>query len=216
MIIFGSAPLRDIKRTIPGLGVLIGLSFSVCAPGQLTPAPELRPHPALAREMRILILEGRGAVNDVSRPAVAGPTVEVRDENYVPVEGAEVEFQLPESGPGGMFANQQRQLKTRTNSQGQAFAPFIPNKETGRFEIKVTARSGDRVAEVSIPQSNSTKPRTGETAGPHRPWYRNWKYWAIAGGATAGIVLAVTYGGGSSSPTTIILTPGTPVVTGPR
>ena len=102
-----------------------------------TPNPSLRP----AESLRILVLEGQGASHDIRERVSASPVVEVRDDNGQPVEGADVVFELPAVGPGGSFAGQRFSATARTNEQGQATVTFMPNLETGRFNIRVSATS---------------------------------------------------------------------------
>src|SRR5260370_11729297 len=95
-----------------------------------------------AKALKIVTLQGEGAVNDIKTKTITEPVVEVRDSRELPVANAEVVFQLPAMGPGGMFPDRGRVLTTRTNGQGQAAAAgLLPNNETGRFNIKVTAGS---------------------------------------------------------------------------
>ena len=111
---------------------------------------------AAAQDLKIVTLQGEGAVNDIKSKTVTEPVVEVRDSRELPVADAEVVFQLPAMGPGGIFPDRSRVLVTRTNGQGQAAAAgLLPNNETGRFNIKVTAGSSGRTASAIIAQSNS-------------------------------------------------------------
>lgn len=179
--------------------------------------------------LKVLVLEGQNAINDITRKVYAMPVVEVRDENDRPLEGAEVVFRLPATGPGAFFANQETSRKVRTNPQGQAAAfGFVPNSQTGAFKINVTAMAGNRMGTAVISQSNSLdaaadlkKSQRGIVKG------RSTKFWTIASmvaaGAIGGGVYAATRGGGSSgSPTvvipnpTIVINPGAPSVAGPR
>jgi hypothetical protein len=136
--------------------------------------------------------------------------VEVRDENSLPLEGADVTFELPPMGPSGAFAGQQLTYTTKTNSQGQAAASFLPNNKTGRFTIKVTAKLGNRTGHATITQTNSTRSGVAE---PRSGLFKFawWKVAVLAGvGATVAILL--TRGGSGSSPTLI---PGAPTFGAP-
>jgi hypothetical protein len=131
--------------------------------------------------------------------------VEVRDENARPVESADVVFELPATGPGGVFEGQQHQFRARATVQGQAGATYTPNAQAGRFGIKVTATLGNRTGSTIITQTNSLRPATVEKSGVRK--FRWWKVALIAGAgaAVAGIVLATR----GSTPT-VTLTPGRP------
>src|SRR5882724_8811128 len=73
----------------------------------VTPPQAPAPTPPARRELRVLILEGEGAMNNLELGIYAPLVVEVRDDNDKPVEAAEVTFQLPTAGPGGSFPGNQ-------------------------------------------------------------------------------------------------------------
>ena len=199
------------------------LALPPCAAAQQqvpSPAPPASPGPASqlpnplllpVETLRILVLEGQGEVHDIHNRITATPVVEVRDENGRPVEGADVTFELPAVGPGGLFAQQQTTFTTKTNSQGQAAGTFQPNLLTGRFNIKVTAKLGNRSGHETIRQSNSTHPAKAEGEQHNGilkfAW---WKVAVVAGvGATVGIILA------TRGQNTITLIPGSPTFGAP-
>ncbi|MEX2263165.1 MAG: hypothetical protein WD696_14510 [Bryobacteraceae bacterium] len=167
-------------------------------------------------ELKIIAVEGEGAVNNVRSKSATQPAVEVRDQEDKPVAGAEVIFQLPAAGPGGVFNGWMRTQTARTNEQGQATASgFTPNEEEGRFNIKVTASSGNRSSSLVIGQSN------GRNGGGSEMKSRSnlWKILAVVGaGALIGGIVAATRGGDSSSAvaTPVSVTPGPITVGGPR
>lgn len=179
--------------------------------------------PALpAVSLRVLVLEGANAVNSIPNRAATFPVVEVRDENDLPVEGAEVVFELPATGPGGTFPNQKNTFSGRTNLQGQVRAPYMMNALPGAFEIQATATIGTRTGKVTISQEHSMK-TPEELAVKKKQWYKHWWVWAAVGGAaTAGILLGTRGGDSSTSttpvpvPPTITITPGGPSIGGPR
>jgi len=195
------------------------LALPPCAAGQQQPpAPAgtgltQAPPPLLPVEtLKILVLQGQGEVHDIRTRVTATPVVEVRDENGRPVEGADVVFELPAVGPGGLFAQQKSTFSTRTNSQGQAAATFQPNLLTGRFNIKVTATLGDRTGHETIRQSNSTRPAkaANDQGGGGIFKFAWWKVAVVAGvGATVGIIVATRSG------SSITLIPGTPTFGAP-
>lgn len=205
------------------LALVLGMTLGVAPSPSLaqTPTPEstFRPQPtsakSLAQSLKIFVLEGEGAVNSISRRAATAPVVEVRDENDLPVEGAEVVFELPALGPGGVFPGGEHKYTTRTNLQGQARAPFLMNDEPGSFRINITAQIGDRVGRTSISQTNSVRAEE-EGVRLSRPWYKRWQLWAIAGGAAAAVTAVLVARGDGSSGPTITINPGSPTFGGPR
>ena len=131
--------------------VLISCLTMSLAPAQAPPA-------AAKETLHVFVLEGGQAVNSVQARLAAAPVVEVRDENDRPVEGAEVTFWLPKSGPGGFFEGQTVAQTVRTNYQGQATVRgYVPNEQTGTFAIQVTARHGDRTGTATVVQTNSSR-----------------------------------------------------------
>jgi hypothetical protein len=157
-------------------------------------------------------LQGLAAVNEVRVPTSTTLVVEVRDENYRPLEGATVEFELPADRPSGSFEGGVRIKKAITNAQGQAFTAFEPNPTAGRFSIEARATFGARTGMVTIMQP--TKPAES------RMWISRHKTLAIviavgvAGAATAAILS--TRGGTQSSKPTVTITPGIPTFGGPQ
>jgi len=131
--------------------------------------------------LKIVVLQGEGAVNDIKTRIVTEPVVEVRDERDLPVAGAEVVFQLPASGPGGVFPDRTKTFKTRSNAQGQAGAPaMIEDSQPGHFIIKVTATKDTQTASIVISQQNSV-----EMVARARHKSGRWKIVAAAVGAAA-------------------------------
>ena len=107
--------------------------------------------------LRIKILDGDGAFNDIKHKVGHGMSVEVLDENNRPLMGAEVTFTAPAFGASGTFSNGNRAMTAITDMQGVAQTePLVPNPKEGRFNIAVTARQGDREGSAVIVQSNST------------------------------------------------------------
>jgi hypothetical protein len=194
-------------------------------PGPAPPAAATQqpgPAPAaaglLSTSLKILILEGADAVNNIRVPMPTDLVVEVRDQNDRPVEGAMVSFQLPLMGPSGSFEGGVRNKDVITNVQGQAAASFTPNTEAGRLTIQVKAMIGGLAGMTSIMERNATETEHGGK----KSWLgRHKRLVIIIAAATVGGVLAVvlTRGSGSSSTssatTTVTITPGVPTVGGP-
>jgi len=170
--------------------------------------------------LRVLVLEGEGAMNNLEMKVYAPLVIEIRDDNDKPVENAEVTFQLPATGPGGFFPGNQTTKVVKTNLQGQALASgFASNQQTGRFTIHVKAVSGDRFGEADVSQINALRiteadlhPKTGLRR------FGWWKIGLIAAAATATIVTIVLVKGGGSSQgsgsQTITIIPGPVTVSG--
>jgi len=66
------------------------------------------------------VVQGEGAENNLRTRNATQPVVEVRDDGDKPVPGAEVVFQLPPAGPGGVFNGWMRTQTARTGPEGRA------------------------------------------------------------------------------------------------
>ena len=172
--------------------------------------------------LKIIVVQGEGAQNNVRTRSATQLVVEVRDDADKPVAGAEVVFQLPPAGPGGVFNGWMRTQTARTNAEGRAESNgFTPNEEEGRFNIKATATSGTKTTSVIIAQVNT---RTSAGAPQAKRHSGLWLALAIVGaaGLTGGIIAGTRGGGGSStSPSTpaavpITISPGPVTVGAPR
>jgi len=176
---------------------------------------------AVAQEiggLKLLVLQGDGAFNDIRRKTARDPVVEVRDDKDRIVPGAQVTFSLPEAGPSGTFVGGSRTHTATSDPNGIAAARGLrPNDVEGRFQIRVTATSAGRTAAVVISQSNTLA--GGVVATGERGGALKWLLLVAAGGAAGGIVAATR--GGKSAPATAgppptILSAGTVTVGGPR
>ena len=136
-----------------------------------------------AGPIRIVIVEGDGAINNVRQRVARETIVQVNDENNRPVAGALVVFALPNSGAGGAFPNGSRVANLITNQAGRAVAPrFTPNNVVGDFQINVSASYQGQTATTAISQTNT----------------------AAAAGSAASSAGAATSGGGGGISATVI------------
>ena len=178
--------------------------------------------PAWAQDqvaLRVVVVEGEGAINNLKDRVNREPIVQVEDENRKPIAGAAVVFTLPNQGPGGVFANGTRTLTVTTNAQGRATAVGIKRNDlSGQMQIRVTASFAGQTATAIITQTNVAPAAVAGTGLGTTA--KILLILGIAGGAAAGAVVATR--GGSSSPTTppappaITITPGTPSVGTPQ
>ena len=139
----------------------------------------------------IKVLEGNGALNNISRRAAYAPLVQVVDANDQPLAQVPVVFTVPALGPGGRFGDGGTTLTVVTDREGKAAARgLVPNNTPGPFEIRVTARHEGRTARATINQTNAfpVKAGTGNT--------RRLVLIGLIAGAAAGGLLATQSGGG--------------------
>lgn len=196
---------------------MAALLVSVIAlPAQQSPPAAKPAEPA---SLKIIVVEGEGAKNNVRSHSAVPPVVEVRDEAERPVVGAEVTFQLPPAGPSGNFNGWLKTQTTKTDDKGRAtVSGYAPSDEEGRLNIKVTASVGTKLASVVIAQTN-VRGANGSASSSARPGW--WKWAAVIGGvAVAGGVVAATRGSDSNSVAAatkpITITTGAISVGGPR
>ena len=182
------------------LAILLCLTLAAASPlaAQQTSGPKSNITPQ-GGTLKITAVQGEGAINNIGTRTATQPGVEVQDEAGKPVAGAEVVFQMPAAGPGGVFTEWLRSQTVRSNAQGRAVATGLtPNDQEGRFNIKVTATLAGKSGSVVIGQSNSAN------GGPVGQGVRSknrglWITVAVLGGVAAAIG-AVAATRSSSSP----------------
>jgi len=178
--------------------------------------------PASAQEagIKIIVQEGQGAINNIPQRRAKEPVVQVQHEDGEPVVGATVTFLLPDSGPGGTFADGARMLNIQTDAKGQAVGRGLkPNATAGRFLIRVNVSYHGQSASTTIAQINAI-PAGATKSGSGKKFL----IIALIGGAAAGGLAAALGGKGSSSPTSspvtnpagTVLVPGAPTIQPPR
>ena len=75
-----------------------------------------------ALPLKIVVLEGEGAVNIIQQKTAVRPLIEVRDRNNLPVAGASVTFSIGGGGQGAVFAGGAQTLTVTTNAAGHTAA----------------------------------------------------------------------------------------------
>jgi hypothetical protein len=202
------------------LCICLAAALALPAPGWSQQASGAKPTAAQSGGLKLTVIQGEGASNDISRQAATAPVVEVRDENEKPVAGAEVVFTVPAAGPSGVFYGWMRTQTVRSDERGRAVAlGFRPNDEAGRFNIEVGAFAAGKRGTVYITQTNGSG--GGTTAAARDKKSRKALWWvvgAVAVGAIAGGV-AATRGGSSTAatlPVPITVSTGPVTVAGPR
>jgi hypothetical protein len=149
-----------------------------------------------AAGLKIEVIEGQNAINNISRNKAYEPVVEVRDEQDQPVAGATVTFTLPAVGASGVFTDGSKTLIVQTDPTGRATARGLhPNNQVGQFEIRINANSDGRTASTVVTQTNAAPAVTQARSGKKLAIVLG----LIGGGAAAAAAMAGG-GGGSSSP----------------
>jgi hypothetical protein len=191
----------------------------VAAQQAAPPAPEAPFLAPAVRSLRVIALAGNDEQNDLERGLMAPLVVQVLDQDGRPVEGAEVVFRFPLTGPSATFPNQKNSRAFRTNADGQAAAlGWKANSETGTFEVRVTATRGNELGETTVRMTNVARvvaePRKERKRWWSSRWFKIGVVAAVAGSVT-GIVLATRNGSSTASPPITIGT-GPITIGGPR
>lgn len=196
-------------------GVALLLSLLLGAPA---PAAAQNLVQQSENSLKVVVIQGEGAKNEIRSKRAVQPAVEVRDAKDQPVSGAEVVFELPWSGAGGTFHQWLRVQTTRTNNEGRAYAVgFAPNEVEGKFAIKVTATKGGQTGTAVINMENvaGDGPVLSNGRGSSK-----WLWIGLAGAAAlgGGIYAATRNGNGAGSPVRnpITISAGPVTVGGPR
>lgn len=199
---YSAGQSRSAKRRLPFRVLALALVASGAAAQTGTPG-----------DLKIFVLRGEGGINRIALGLVPDLVVEVRDSRDLPVEGAEVVFRAPATGPGGTFQGQP-EYRARTNADGQTAAlGFVPNSVEGRFQLVVEATAGDRKGQTVVNQINSARDIATTVDTPKRR-SRKLLLWSLIGGAAAAaITIWATW---DSTPSTVTLTPGLVTVGPPR
>ena len=159
------------------------LTFLAASTFALAQAPSL---------LRIVVLEGEGAVNIIQQKTAVRPLVEIRDRNNVPVAGATVTFTIG-GGQSAAFAGGVQTLTVTTNAAGQAAAGGFNVLSSGAVQIQVQAAYQGQIATAAISQTNFATAAAASQASAA----------SGAGGSTSGAAGGAAGGGGGISGVTI-------------
>lgn len=169
--------------------------------------------------LQLRVVQGEGTVYAAGSRATRGVVVQVTDETGKPVEGATVSFRLPDQGPSGQFASGQRTEIVTTNASGQAEVWGMQwGRDTGAFEMRITAAVGDVRGSVVCPlylSAAAVLTQSRDAAPEHKLGHSKTKLW-IAIGLAAAAGVAVVGVAGSKAPAAAAAAPGaqigTPVI----
>jgi hypothetical protein len=215
-------PLR--RLAVPCLCCLLAFVPNAGAQQPASPAPQPPPTPSQVKpaaqlptteNLKLLILAGQREANDLQRRVMAPLVVQVLDQSDNPVEGAEVVFRFPASGPGASFDGLKAAQTFRTNAEGQARATnWTANNQVGSFQVRVTASLGNQFGQAIVSMSNVTRV-TSDTGKKPRHWMSKKVaiiVIAVAAGTVTGILVSRNSGGGG--PAIVTISPGTPTLGG--
>jgi hypothetical protein len=115
-----------------------------------SPRPQNAPGQAA---LKIVVLDGEGAVNIIQQKTATAPVIEVRDQNDLPVAGAAVRFGI-RSGRAAFGGA--RTLSVTTDAAGRAVATGFAPTGSGALQITATATFQGQAAAVTIAQTTVT------------------------------------------------------------
>src|SRR5437016_9961946 len=147
-----SEGLRTRRWLSPVLAVLLAFSSTLSAQPPVKP-PQIQgtQPPSASQSLRVIPLAGNGEVNDLEGRVMAPLVVDVLDVNGRPVEGADVVFRFPISGPSATFSDNTTSQTVRSNADGQATAVgWTANSQMGTFRVQVTASQGNEIGSTVI------------------------------------------------------------------
>jgi hypothetical protein len=156
--------------------------------------------------LKIVVIDGEGAVNIIQQKTAVAPVVEVRDRNDQPVAGAVVSFTIRS---GRASFNGARMLSLSTDAAGRATATGLTPIGNGAVRIGASAMFQGQTAAVTIAQTNvltaaeaSVAASSGTGAAGAGTGLSHTAIAGIVGGAGAGIAGAVlaSSGGARTSP----------------
>ena len=158
---------------------LVIFMFSVVAPAQ---------EPA-AGSLRIVVLEGDGAINNVRARSARETRVRVEDAAGDPVANVPVTFTAPALGASGAFGDSGPSVTIVTDEEGEAVASsFRPNAVVGQFQIRVSASLAGDVARALVSQTNAAP-------APEARGKRIMILGLVAGVVAGGAIAATSMGG---------------------
>jgi hypothetical protein len=103
-----------------------------------------------AAALKIVVVEGEGAVNIIQQKTAVAPVIEVRDRNDQPVAGAVVKFAITK---GRASFNGARTLSVTTNAVGRATAAGLTPTASGPLQIAASAAFQGQTAAITIAQT---------------------------------------------------------------
>ncbi len=171
--------------------------------------------------LEVRIVQSSGPVHILGSRSASALTVAVADTTGSPVPGAAVSFQLPASGPCGVFHNGLTTDVAVTGADGRASASAVRwNRIPGPCDIRVTAAKGGLRASVLSPHrllasfTESTGAGAAISVGRSRRKIVLILAAVAAASATAGLAVARRTSAGSGSPPSGVgLSVGTPTIT---
>ncbi len=126
------------------------IPYVIVASFVAAPSAQAQTSPQAGR-LKIVVVEGEGAVNIIQAGTAVAPVIEVRDRNDQPVAGAVVTFAIRNGRAGFSGA---RTLTVTTNAVGRATASGFAPTGTGAVQISASAVAQGQTVTATIAQMN--------------------------------------------------------------
>jgi hypothetical protein len=173
---------------------------------------EVLPAEAPPQSLQIVILDGEGALNNISERTAREPIVQVQDENHKPLAGAAVLFAIHggSGGAGAAFAGGASSLSVVTDANGVAHAAgLLANQAQGSWQIQVTASVGKVQATTVINESNVVPSASPSPSKPPAHWPVSKPVTIVGGLLAVGAIIAFVVVSNNNNGTTITTGTGT-------
>jgi hypothetical protein len=131
-------------RSALRIGIVIGVAIAALATD---------PSQAAQAALKIVVVEGEGAVNIIQQKTAVAPVIEVRDRNDQPVAGAIVKFAIQK---GKASFDGARTLTVTTTAAGRATATGFAATGRGALQIAASAAFQGQTAAATIAQTTVT------------------------------------------------------------
>jgi hypothetical protein len=148
------------------------------------------PQAAQTAALKIVVLEGEGAVNIIQQKTAVAPVIEGRDRNDQPVAGAVVKFAIQK---GKASFDGARTLSITTNAAGRATATGLTATAKGTLQIAASAVFQGQTAAATIAQTTvmtaaeASSIATGASAASAGSGLSHTTLASIVGAAGAGV-----------------------------
>jgi hypothetical protein len=147
--------------------------------------------------LRIVVIEGEGAVNIIQQKTAVAPIIEVRDQNNLPVSGATVTFTI-QGGKTAVFAGGSPTLTVTTNAAGRAVAAAVNPLSSGTVQIQAAAAFQGQTAAATITQTNVMTAAPAGASAATGGGAAGGGGGGLSGGAIAGIAGGVAAAGAAA------------------
>jgi hypothetical protein len=164
---------------VASLVVIVGVSAPV-----LSASPDSQ---SRLTALKIVVVDGEGAVNIIQQKTAVAPLVEVRDQNGLPVAGAVVKFTIT-GARHAAFAGGSPTFTVTADAAGRAAASGFSPLGSGSVQIQVQAAFQGQTAAATIAQTNVMTAAEASSAASSAAGASGAGGGGISGLAVAGIV----------------------------